>query len=280
MSDEESWRRKHVPSYEFKHIIFGAMGGFYFSSYFEPWMKRWWIRFNLLCCIISIGTCVGYLGTMKDSDFGTTFYVILIIDVCATSVLFIPTVTYYFKSELESILRLNENKLSQKWTEAQTLKRTAKIFLGMEIGWIGGVVLMYILMPLISSNDEYLHDEKYYYAPNPAIPFIDSELQYISITIFSALFSLPLFIICFSPSIFILIIAHEFYLQFAALCGRIKKFSGRATKCFAGLNEGFLDNNDGEFSSFAQCQYLIEKESRYLKRSMTAAIRDFQNLRK
>lgn len=208
---------------------------------------------------------------MKNSDFGTTFYVILEIEVYATSVLFIPSVTYYFKSELELILRLNEGKPPQKWAEARKLKRIAKIMFSLEISWIGGVILMHILMPLISSNDDYLHDEKYYFVPNPAIPYINSELQYISVTVFSTLFSLLPYIVCFSPSVFILIIAHEFYLQFAALCDRTRKFSEHAAEFRVGINER-------EFSNFGQSQYQIQRE--HLKKNMTAVIKDFQNLRK
>lgn len=271
-----------IKNSEMKYIVFGLIGGIYFSPNFKPWIKRCWLWLNLIFGSVICIMIIGYFVTADITDWKTAFNACCIAENVVVSAVISPLLTYYFRKELDLVLRLN-SKENRKNVEDKRYLRTVKNHITYII--ITSILLYaiihlgFVTYPLIAANDDYLHDVKFYLVPNPFIQNINSPLQFISLALLMGLIILVPSVPSFLCQMNILVVAYEFSVAFSILCYRMAQFSRISETTFVQLNEEYLYVKLGTNSdvSFAK---VIDAESQKLTQNMVDVIEAYQRLRK
>lgn len=108
----------------FIRIIYGLMGGFYYSHRYSNRIRYVWIGVIIFTCIITcIFGCFGYFITTKDITIYGIMYTIVIC--MGVNVFSLQYLSYYFRNELENIIFLLENDFNFVNIVKNTKKKTA-----------------------------------------------------------------------------------------------------------------------------------------------------------
>lgn len=264
---------------EVKYLLFGAVGGFYFSPHFTPRLKYLWLGFNLFGGIAYGGMIVGHFAVGNNTDWRSIFYSSCIIEVLIFSTVISPLFTYYFREELDLILRLNTREDKRNIEYMDHLQRMKNKFVFMNILFFLDYAIMelvFLSYPLIAVNDDYLHDPNYYAIPNPFVQNIDSVKEYMGLALVLGLSSVPLTMLFCFTQINNEVVAYELYVAFINLCSRIAKFSRHSEMIFDEINERYacLDSEIGNVFY----ERAIEAERQNLMRNMAGAMKIHQKL--
>lgn len=268
-----------IKNSEVKNILFGVIGGFYFSLNFEPRLKHLWLGLNLLSGGVSGVMVIGYFIAGSHTDWKSILYACCIAESVIFGTVFSPLFTYHFRHELDLMLHLNTRENKRNVEHVDHLQRMKNHFVFMNIIFFLLFVITYlgfILYPLFAANDDYYNDPNFYLIPNPLIRNVDTVKKFMSLSVILCLiYTVPL-IMCVCFEINILIVSYEFYVAFTILCSRMAEFSRHSEMTFEEINEKYASLHSKIGSIFYKQQ--IEAERQNLMRNIVGAVKDYQKL--
>lgn len=189
----------------------------------------------------------------------------------------VPCITYYFRNELEMILRLNNEKNYKKSIGGENKSQWLKKCILWTYFWtafsIVSLLPLYLSIPALTNDKEYFLNVKSYIYPNPFAKKIKStfEFEYCNILIFCCQTSIMV-PVSLTPGIMILIIAYEFYLSFECWCHRLAEYSAKFKRSLDELNKKYSHDKLRKF----EYKRAVETERRQFMNNIIGLTRDFQ----
>ena len=103
-----------------KYVLYGSVGDFYYSAYYQRWIRAAWIWTNLavLTVTVVIG-CAGYWLTADHISAPEVTHLLGLAAAICTGLFLVPAITYWKRRELEAVLELPEDERSAAWSAAE-----------------------------------------------------------------------------------------------------------------------------------------------------------------
>lgn len=276
-------------SYQLKYILYGIMGGFYFSPKFPPWMKCLWAALNFYTIVVTqfLGT-IGYLLVSTSRPVRDLFYALLASNVVLMAVLATPAVTRYFKTDIEQILTLSEQQFfATAPVDAHRVassKATIYKMLALHIPSVAAYVLVHPFFLYFSADsDDSLNDLDFYVFPHVWLGRVQTVFQYYGIFAIHFLAAAIALVTLVTFSIYVVLLRHEIHVAILALENFVSDFSARAHRRFETGS-----TNPGEVVSQTNLQRYPNEDfneepeliGQELLSAIMTAIRAYQVLRK
>lgn len=214
----------------YMRMIYGFMGGFYYSSYYNKRTKCIWTVLTVSTWFMVFLCCIGYLITTEKITIYDVIYTIYIWAGITTVIFIIPYFTYCFRNEFENIILMLENDFNftnfimKINTGIDIEKKLVRVYF-LFIIFIIPVNFLNILDILIFYEESSLQDIQHYLFPIPFIANVKSIFTFLLIFCNQLMIAIICHSIYVSTAIFFSLLTYSVFNCYIRFSETIKKMS-------------------------------------------------------
>lgn len=214
-----------------KYILYGIMGGFYFSSKYQPWIKYCWFFANFSVILITqfLGTAGYFIMSSATKQIRDIFYALITSNVIILAVFATPCLTYYFQSTIEHILTLAEEEFFANarpdLIQIQAAKSNINKMIILHVASGCFYILIHPVFQFFSGDNDSINNLDYNLFPHIWLGSVQTALQYYIIFVIHCVAAIVTLISFITISIYVYYVGHEFYVASSGLKNFLNDFS-------------------------------------------------------
>lgn len=211
-------------------IMFCILGGVYVPNIASPTMKKMYFTIGILGLCSSVLGIFGYVFIVNEVDIADMLYLLSATSGQFYLFVFLPLITYYFRTNLKTVLQNIDNEFDcyEPKTSTTDITRTKYDSTCEAANWFMCLIMVEILFLLpnlvyaaVFCDNGCLADVQLYFFFTPFYWNTDSFTIYTIIYIFQSFLVMSTFMVSNGTILFCLIIGTEFYNAYRNLCIQI-----------------------------------------------------------